>query len=80
MERLAFNMQHEAKVHWRYEWPLKRTNKWLVHKLLAREQLQMLRKWLRHAKNLTDEGKRYGKGLVYCQAGNEKGSLDLVNC
>jgi hypothetical protein len=28
MEKLAFNMQQEAKVHWRYEWPLKRTTKW----------------------------------------------------
>jgi hypothetical protein len=25
MEKLAFKMQQESKVHWRYEWPLKRT-------------------------------------------------------
>jgi hypothetical protein len=36
MEKLAFKMQQEAKVHWRYEWPLKRTTKWHVQKLLAR--------------------------------------------
>jgi hypothetical protein len=27
MERLALNMQQEAKVHWRYEWPLKQERK-----------------------------------------------------
>ena len=25
MEEIALNMEHESKVHWRYEWPLKRT-------------------------------------------------------
>jgi hypothetical protein len=32
MERLALKMQQYAKVHWTYEWPLKRKVKWLVHK------------------------------------------------
>ena len=32
MERLALKMQQDAKVHWTYEWPLKRKVKWLVHK------------------------------------------------
>jgi hypothetical protein len=27
MEKLAFKMQQEEKLHWRYEWPLKRTTK-----------------------------------------------------
>jgi hypothetical protein len=40
-------------VHWTYEWPLKRTEKWHVQKLLARRKKQMLRKLLRHAENLS---------------------------
>jgi hypothetical protein len=36
MEKLAFKMQQESKVHWRYKWPLKRTTKWHVHKFLTR--------------------------------------------
>jgi hypothetical protein len=35
VERLAFKMYQEERVHWRYEWPLKRTSKWGVRKLLA---------------------------------------------
>jgi hypothetical protein len=30
MEKLAFKMQQEAKVRWRYEWPLKRRSVDLV--------------------------------------------------
>jgi hypothetical protein len=36
MEKLAFKMQQEEKVHWRYEWNLRRTTKWPSQKLLAR--------------------------------------------
>jgi hypothetical protein len=36
MERLAFTMQQESKVHWRCEWPLKKTARWHVQNLLAR--------------------------------------------
>jgi hypothetical protein len=36
MENLTFKMHQEAKVHSRYEWPLKRTTKWPVQILLAR--------------------------------------------
>jgi hypothetical protein len=59
---------------------LKRTTKWHVQKLLARRKQQMLRRWLRHAENLSDEGKRSGKGLIGFQVGNEKGSVDLIDC
>jgi len=38
----------------------------------------MLKRWLRYAENLSDEGKRFGKDLVGCQVINEKGSVDLV--
>jgi hypothetical protein len=38
MEDLAFKMQQASKVHWRYEWPLKRTTRWPVQKLLTRRQ------------------------------------------
>jgi hypothetical protein len=34
----------------------------------------------RHAENLSDEGKRSGRGPIGCQVQNEKGSVDLVNC
>jgi hypothetical protein len=77
---LAFKMQQESKVHWRYEWPLKRTTRWPVQKLLARRQQQVLKRWLRHAENLSHKGKRSGKSLIDFQVGNEKGSVDLVNC
>jgi hypothetical protein len=80
MEMLAFKMQQEEKVCWRYEWPLKRTTKWPVRKLLARNQQQVLRRWLRHAENLSGEGKRSGRNLIGFQVGNVKGSVDLVNC
>jgi hypothetical protein len=80
MEELAFKMQQESKVHWRYEWPLKRTTRWPVQKLLARRQQQMLKRWLRHAENLSHKGKRSGKSLIDFQVGNEKGSVDLINC
>jgi hypothetical protein len=36
MEKLAFKMHQEEKVHWIYEWTLKRTTKCHVWKLLAR--------------------------------------------
>jgi hypothetical protein len=64
MEKLALNMQHEEKVCWRYEWPLKRKARWPVQKLLARRQQQVLKRWLRHAENLSDEGKRSGRDLI----------------
>ena len=54
MEQLTLKMQQEAKVHWRYEWPLNRKAKWPVQKLLVRKQQQELRKWLRYAENLCD--------------------------
>jgi hypothetical protein len=54
MEQLALRMQQEAKVHWRYECPLKRKEKWLVQNLLARKQQQELRRWLRELENLSD--------------------------
>jgi hypothetical protein len=47
-------MQQEAKVHWRYECPVNRREKWLVQKLLARKQKQELRRWLRELENLSD--------------------------
>jgi hypothetical protein len=80
MEKIAFKMQQEAKVRWRYEWHLKRTSKWPVQNLLARGQQEMLKRWLGHAKNPNHKGKRSGKGLVDCQMGNQKGLMDLINC
>jgi hypothetical protein len=53
MENIALKMQQETKVHWTYEWPLKRKVKWLVQKLLAGRKHQVMRKWLRHAENLS---------------------------
>jgi hypothetical protein len=39
-----------------------------------------VKRWLRHAENLSHKGKRSGKGLIDFQVGNEKGSVDLINC
>jgi hypothetical protein len=47
MEQLTLKVQQEAKVHWRYKWPLNMKVKWIVQKLLARRQQQELRRWLR---------------------------------
>jgi hypothetical protein len=38
MEKLALKMQQEVKTCWRYEWPLKRKEKWPIQKLLAKGQ------------------------------------------
>jgi hypothetical protein len=38
METLAFKMQQEARVCWRYEWPSKRKSKWLVQNLLTKKR------------------------------------------
>jgi hypothetical protein len=35
---------------------------------------------MRYDENLSDEGKRSGKGLVGFQVGNVKGLVDIVNC
>jgi hypothetical protein len=78
MKKLTFNMQQESKVRWRYEWPLKRIARWLVQKLLSRRQQQMLKRWLRHAENLSYKGKRYSKSLIDFQVVDEQGSMDLV--
>jgi hypothetical protein len=64
MEELAFNIQHESKVHWRYEGLLKRTTKWHVHKILSRSKQHMLKRWLRHDGDLSHEGKISGKSLI----------------
>jgi hypothetical protein len=40
----------------------------------------MLKRWLRHTENLSDEGKTSKIGLIYFQVGNEKGSVYLINC
>jgi hypothetical protein len=55
MEKLAFKMQQDAKAHWVYEWPMKKKVKWPVKKLLARGQRRLMRRWLRHAENLSEQ-------------------------
>jgi hypothetical protein len=55
------------------------TTKWHIQNLLARRLQQVLKRWLRHGENLSDEGKISSIGLVDFQVGNEKGSVDLVN-
>jgi hypothetical protein len=39
----------------------------------------MLKRWLRYTESLSGEGKRYCRGLVDFQVGNEKGSGDIIN-
>jgi hypothetical protein len=55
MEKLAFKMQQDAKVHWVYEWPMKKKVKWPVKILLARGQQRLLRVWLRYVESLKGE-------------------------
>jgi hypothetical protein len=50
---MTWNMQQEEKVHWTCEWSLKRKEKWPIQNLLARRKQQVVRKWLRHAENLS---------------------------
>jgi hypothetical protein len=40
----------------------------------------VLKRWMRYDENLSDEGKRSGKGLIGFQVGNVKGLVDIVNC
>jgi hypothetical protein len=39
----------------------------------------VLKRWMRHIDNLTDDRKRSGRGLIDCLVGNEKRSVDLIN-
>jgi len=55
MENISFKMQQDVKVHWLYEWPMKNKVKWLVNKLLARGQRQLLRMWPRYVERLRGE-------------------------
>jgi len=66
MEKLAFRMKQNSKVHWRYGFPLKRTARWNFQKLLIIRQQQTLKRWLRDAENLSYEGKRSEKRLIDC--------------
>jgi len=40
----------------------------------------VLKRWMRHIDNLTDDGKGFGRGVIDCLVGNEKRSVDLINC
>jgi len=40
----------------------------------------VLKRWPRYDENLNDEGKRFGRGIVGCQVGNEEEPVGLVNC
>jgi hypothetical protein len=54
LNRMMLKMQQEVRGSWRYEWPLKLKVRWLLsNKLVSRRQWQVLRRWLRHAENLS---------------------------
>jgi hypothetical protein len=55
MEKLALKMKQDAKVHWVYEWTMKKKVKWPVKELLARGQQKLLRVWLRYVETLRGE-------------------------
>jgi hypothetical protein len=86
MEKLAFKMQQDAKVHWVYEWPMKKKAKWPVKKLLAREQQRLMRVWLRHAENLSDTEEELihicepETGRNLSDEEEKRSDEDLVNC
>jgi hypothetical protein len=48
-------MQQDDKVHWVYEWPMKKKVKWSVKRFLGRGQQQLLNRWLRYVESLRDE-------------------------
>jgi hypothetical protein len=85
MEELALRVQQSARTRWVYEWPLRRKEKWLVKKLLARGQRRLLRRWSRYMKSL-----RATEEMVHAcepEAGRnlsddeeERSLEDLVNC
>jgi hypothetical protein len=85
IEKMMLKMQQEAQGGWTYEWPLKRKVKWPVQKLLARGQQQVLKRWLRHAENLSDTEEElvficepeFGKTLSDEEGRSVKG---LINC
>jgi hypothetical protein len=54
LDRLMQKMQQEAQGSWRYEWPMKQKVKWPIQQLISRRQKQVLRRWLRQVKNLSD--------------------------
>jgi hypothetical protein len=83
MEQLALRRQRYTGG---YECPLNRKVKWPVQKLWARKQQQGLKRWLRHAENLSDTEEemihicepKIGRNLRYEEeVRSDKG---LVNC
>jgi hypothetical protein len=85
IERLKLKMQLEEKARWTYEWPFKRKDKWHVQKLLSRRKQKMLKRWPRHAENLSDKKEELvficelevGKTLNEEEGQSIKG---LINC
>jgi hypothetical protein len=79
MEKIALKMKKEEKVRWRYRWHLKRTTRWPIQKLLSRRKQHVLKGCLICVEKPNGEGKIYGRGIIGCQVGNEKGSVDFIN-
>jgi len=86
-------MQQEAQGGWKYEWLLNKKARWPVQQLFSRRQQHKLRRWLRHAKNLSavEEERVYicepevGRNLndegSYFHKGNEMRPVrDLIDC
>jgi hypothetical protein len=54
IDKLMIRMQQEVQGGWKYEWPLNKKARCLVQKLFSRRHQQKLRRWMRHAENLSD--------------------------
>jgi hypothetical protein len=86
MEKLAFKMQKDAKMHWVYEWPMKKRVKWPVKELLARGQRRLMRRWLRHTENLSDTEEELihicepETGRNLSDEEEKRSDEDLINC
>jgi len=85
MENIAFKTKHDAKVHWVYEWPMKKKVKWLINKLLARGQKILLRVWLRYVESLRGEEEMVHIYELEARKSlnddkEKRSSKDLINC
>jgi hypothetical protein len=75
MEYLALWVQQNAKLHWVYEWPLRKKLKWPVQYLLGRRQWRLSKEWLRCIRSLGDR-----EGVVLtCELETGRNLSDVEN-
>jgi hypothetical protein len=85
MEKLAFKMQQDAKVHWVYEWPMKKKVKWPIQEIVGQRTTKVVERWLRYVESLRGEEEvvhicepEAGKSLSDDE--EKRSEKDLRNC